>query len=48
MLQESRVFKPDTAFAAAAHVPSMAAYRRLYAESIKFPDRFWGRTTARN
>ena len=44
VLQETRVFRPTKEFSAKAHVPSMAAYRKLYKESIENPDRFWGRT----
>jgi acetyl-CoA synthetase len=43
VLQEKRVFKPSKAFAAAAHIPSMAQYRRMYLESIRQPERFWAR-----
>jgi acetyl-CoA synthetase len=41
VLQEKRVFKPAKKFAAQAHIKSLAHYKRLYAESIKSPDRFW-------
>src|SRR5262245_28057824 len=43
VLHEERVFPPPKAFAAAAHLGSMAAYRKLYDESIHYPDRFWAR-----
>ncbi len=43
MLQEERLFPPRQEFSAAAHIKSMAQYRRLYAESIKSPETFWGR-----
>ncbi len=43
MLQETRVLKCSPEFTAKAHVKSLAAYRRLYAESIQKPDKFWGR-----
>jgi acetyl-CoA synthetase len=43
MLQEDRVFPPPKAFAAAAHIKSLAHYRKLYRESIRAPERFWGR-----
>lgn len=40
---EKRVFKPSKAFAAQAHIKSLAQYKKLYAESIKRPDKFWAR-----
>jgi len=43
VLHEERVFHPPKAFAAAAHLGSMAAYRKLYQESIRSPERFWAR-----
>ena len=43
MLHEERVFKPSKDFSATAHIKSLAHYRKLYAESIKSPDKFWGR-----
>ena len=43
VLQEARVFKPSREFAATAHIPSLAAYRKLHRESVEQPDRFWGR-----
>src|SRR5438105_8797841 len=47
MLQENRVFQPPKAFSKRAHVKSMVEYRKLYAESIKSPEKFWARQ-ARN
>ena len=41
--QEERLFPPAKEFAKAARIPSMAAYRKLYDESIQKPDKFWGR-----
>jgi acetyl-CoA synthetase len=38
-----RKFKPSAAFAKQAHVKSLAQYRKLYAESIKSPQKFWSR-----
>src|SRR5580698_6575532 len=38
-----RTFKPSAAFAKQAHVKSLAQYRKLYAESIKSPAKFWPR-----
>jgi acetyl-CoA synthetase len=43
MLQETRVFPPKKEFSAKAHIKSMAEYKRLYNESIKQPEKFWGR-----
>ncbi len=40
---EARVFKPAPEFSTAAHVKSLAAYRKLYDESIQHPDKFWSR-----
>ncbi|MDB6020028.1 MAG: acetyl-coenzyme synthetase [Pedosphaera sp.] len=40
---EERVFPPSKDFAARAHIKSMAQYRALYHESIKAPERFWGK-----
>ena len=41
--KEGRTFKPSTAFSKQAHVQSLAQYRKLYAESIKSPQKFWAR-----
>ncbi len=43
VLQEERVFPPSKAFAQKAHVKSLAQYRKLYNESIRQPEKFWGR-----
>jgi acetyl-CoA synthetase len=43
VLQEERVFPPPKAFASRALVKSMAQYRALYNESIRQPEKFWGR-----
>ena len=40
---ENRVFKPSPQFSARARVKSMAAYKKLYHESIKAPEKFWGK-----
>ena len=40
---ENRVFKPAKDFSARAHIKSFAQYKKLYNESIKSPDKFWGR-----
>jgi len=42
-LHENRLFKPDRAFSKAARIGSLAEYKKLYAESIQHPDRFWAR-----
>jgi acetyl-CoA synthetase len=34
---------PSAEFAAKARIPSMAAYRKLYKESIEHPEKFWAR-----
>ncbi len=38
-----RKFKPSAAFVKQAHIKSLAEYRKLYAESIKSPQKFWTR-----
>ncbi len=38
---EGRTFPPPRDFAARAHVKSLGQYRKLYAQSIKSPDKFW-------
>jgi acetyl-CoA synthetase len=42
---ENRVFPPPKAFAARAHIKSLAQYKKLYTESINSPEKFWGRLT---
>src|SRR2546426_4778305 len=44
---EKRVFKPSKEFSKSAHIKSLAEYRRLYNESVKSPEKFWGKQ-ARN
>jgi acetyl-CoA synthetase len=41
VLRENRVFPPPEAFAAAAHVKSLAEYEALYKKSIADPEAFW-------
>ena len=41
--RESRIFKPSAGFKSQANLGSYATYRRLYAESVNAPERFWGR-----
>src|SRR3954468_23259684 len=40
---EKRVFSPPKDFSKAAHVKSLAQYRRLYNESIRSPEKFWAK-----
>ena len=35
------VHKPSKEFSAKARIPSLAAYKKLYQESIAKPDKFW-------
>ncbi|MBN8248426.1 MAG: acetate--CoA ligase [Verrucomicrobia bacterium] len=42
-LQEDRVFPPPEGFASRAHLRSMAAYRKLWKESVTRPESFWAR-----
>jgi acetyl-CoA synthetase len=42
VLKESRTFPPPAAFAAAAHVKSMAEYERLWQRAKDDPQGFWG------
>ncbi|WP_082780936.1 acetate--CoA ligase [Cephaloticoccus primus] len=41
--RESRLFKPSAEFKAQANLGSEAAYKKLYAESVNSPERFWER-----
>ena len=43
VLQENRVFRPSKEFAKKAHVNSLAQYRKLYNESVRAPEKFWGK-----
>jgi len=43
VLQEKRVFRPSKEFAQDARINTLAQYRRLYDESIRSPEKFWGR-----
>jgi acetyl-CoA synthetase len=43
VLKENRVFKPGAEFSKKAWISSMAQYKKMYSESIKKPDKFWGR-----
>src|SRR5438093_2498250 len=42
-MKEKRVFRPPKAFSAKAHIKSMAQYERMYRESVRNPEKFWGR-----
>jgi acetyl-CoA synthetase len=39
--RESRIFKPSAEFKNQANLGSFATYRRLYAESVNAPEKFW-------
>ncbi len=39
--KENRLFKPSPAFSKAAHVPSLAAYKKIHAAALKNPEKFW-------
>ncbi|MCZ6765849.1 MAG: AMP-binding protein, partial [bacterium] len=41
ILNEDRTFSPSEEFSKAAHVSSFDAYKRMYEESIKDPQKFW-------
>ncbi len=41
--RESRVFRPSAEFQRQANLGSFAAYKRLYAESVNSPEKFWSR-----
>src|SRR5437016_9655639 len=43
VLQETRVFPPPKEFSSHARLKSLAQYRKLYNESIRSPDKFWGK-----
>ncbi|HVW20650.1 MAG TPA: acetate--CoA ligase [Opitutaceae bacterium] len=40
--RERRVFRPSAEFKAQANLGSDATYKRLYAESVNSPEKFWG------
>src|SRR6266516_819214 len=40
---EKRVFPPRKDFSKTAHIKSLAHYRKLYTESIRSPEKFWGK-----
>ena len=41
--RESRIFKPSAEFKTQANLGSFEAYRKLYAESVNAPDKFWAK-----
>ena len=41
--RESRVFRPSAEFQRQANLGSFATYKRLYAESVNAPEKFWTR-----
>ena len=41
--RESRIFKPSAEFKSQANLGSYATYRRLHAESVNAPDKFWAK-----
>jgi acetyl-CoA synthetase len=41
--REKRVLKPSAEFQRQANLGSLAAYKKLHAESVNSPDKFWGR-----
>jgi acetyl-CoA synthetase len=43
VLKESRAFAPPKDFAKKAHVTSLAAYEKLWRDSIRNPDKFWAK-----
>ena len=43
VLHEERLFRPPRSFVKAAHLRSLAEYRKLYKESVTAPDRFWAK-----
>ena len=43
LLTENRVFKPSAEFSKKARISSMAQYKKMHEESLKHPDKFFGR-----
>src|SRR5260370_5755496 len=43
VLHETRVFRPHREFSKRAHIKSLAQYKKLYNESIRAPEKFWGK-----
>ena len=42
VLEESRTFEPSEEFKKGAHISSMEEYKKMYDQSIKDPEGFWG------
>ncbi len=40
---EKRLFKPKKSFSEQAHIKSFDQYKKMYAQSIKNPEKFWGK-----
>jgi acetyl-CoA synthetase len=40
---EKRLFKPKKSFSENAHIKSFDQYKKMYAQSIKNPEKFWGK-----
>jgi len=45
-LVENRIFKPSAAFSKRARISSLLEYKRIHAESIFKPNKFWGKEAA--
>src|SRR6476646_4070376 len=43
VLHETRVFHPPKDFSKRCRIKSLAEYRKLYNESIRAPEKFWGK-----
>ncbi|MDA1001378.1 MAG: acetate--CoA ligase [bacterium] len=43
LLQEKRIFKPSKEFSRNAHIKSLAAYKKMYKESVNSPAKFWAK-----
>jgi acetyl-CoA synthetase len=43
VLQEDRLFPPPKEFSKRAHIKSLAEYRKLYNQSVRAPEKFWGK-----
>ena len=46
VLKEERVFYPSEEFRKQAHIKSEEEYQRLYEESVRDPEGFWGRVAS--
>jgi len=43
LTRQKRIFKPSAEFQRQANLGSLASYKKLYAESVNSPEKFWGR-----